>query len=357
MALGQNNISITLIQNTLSVYSTGNLVALVGMAATGGNGSIIIGYDVDDNPIYSPFAFRMYENRASNGNVYDGYLISGARPYWNIWSNKIPAEWDYSNGPMELRLKRNVLNSNGGYDVRQHDFRGYDHSAVQPQLSVASSFNFTGGVGDISWLAHFHQIALPVDITHILAKVTIGAQVKTYNMPLADIIDSTPEIQGYSLHFTGVSETSGTLQLFASNAQGTEVATLGNIVSTKNFTINHLAQYAYLARGVAAPYDPDMLVVGNITVPSGTGNIQIAAGTTELTGITIRITAMSQIYDTVWFDIYLQQTGVADKYVGSYNVGAGDPAVNTDLQDIAVTLNAAVAAGDNLGFVITNMSY
>ena len=341
MALGNSNISITLVQNTIGVTSTSSLMGIVAKAASGGVG----GYSFYINETYGTTGYR------------NGYLIAGAAPHWNMWSNKIPAEWDYSNGTMELRLKRNVLNTLGGYDARLGDFRGYDHSAVQPQLSVASSFNFTGGVGDISWLTHFHQIALPADITHILAKVTIGAQVKTLLMPLADIIDSTPAISAYSLNFTGVSETSGTVQLYASNGIAQEVATLTNIVSVKNFTVNHLAQYAYLSRGVAAPQIQDLMLTGNITVPTGSGSIQIAAGTTELTGITIRVSASSTIYSSVWFDLYLQQTGKLDVYVGSYNVSAGNPVWNTDLQNIAVTLQSAAAAGDNLGFIMTNVTY
>lgn len=341
MALGQTNISVAVVQSAIGVTSTSSVGGLIAKAASGGVG----GYAFYINETYGTTGYR------------NGYLISGAAPHWNMWSNSIPAEWDYSNGTMELRLKRNALNPNGGYDFRLHDFRGYDHNAIQPQLSVATSFNFTGGVGDISWLAHFHQIKLPADITHILVKVTIGAQVKTYNMPLADIIDSTPEIQGYSLNFTGVSETSGVLQLFASNAQATEVATLTNIVSTKNFTVNHLAQYAFLSRGVAAPYDPDIMLAGNIIVPSGSGSIQLAAGTTTLSGITIRFTASSQYYDTIYFDLYLAMQGETDTYVGSYYVSADAMPINTDLTDIYVELPQALIGGDQLAFKVMNMTY
>ena len=337
-AIQTDSISVTLVQNTISVFSTSSVGGLIAKAKVGGT---------------SGYAFKIYETYGASAN---GYLLAGAEPYWNMWSNKIPAEWDVSNGTAELRLKRNALNANGGYDFRLGDFGGYDHAAVQPQFSVATSFNFTGGAGAISWLAHFHQIKLPADITHILAKVTIGANVQTLLMPLADIIDSTPEISGYSINFTGVSETSGTAQLYASNAQGTEVATLNNIVPTRNFTINHLAQYAFLARGVGAPQIQDLTIFGNIIVPSGSGSIQIAAGTTELTGITIRISASSTVYSGAFFNLYLQQTGESDVFVGSYSAAASDPVSNTDLQDIYVTLNSAAAAGDNLAFLMTDVS-
>lgn len=341
MALGQTNISVAVVQSAIGVTSTSSVGGLIAKAASGGVG----GYAFYINETYGTTGYR------------NGYLISGAAPHWNMWSNSIPAEWDYSNGTMELRLKRNALNPNGGYDFRLHDFRGYDHNAVQPQLSVATTFNFTGGVGDISWLAHFHQIKMPADITHILVKVTIGAQVKTYNMPLADIIDSTPSIQGYTLNFTGVSETSGTLQLFASNAQATEVATLGNIVSTRSFTVNHVSQYAYLSRQVAAPQDDYVTLFGNITVPSGSGSIQLAAGTTTLSGITIRFTASSQYYDTIYFDLYLAMQGETDTYVGSYYVSADAMPINTDLTDIYVELPQALIGGDQLAFKVMNMTY
>lgn len=341
MALGQTNISVAVVQSAIGVTSTSSVGGLIAKAASGGVG----GYAFYINETYGTTGYR------------NGYLISGAAPHWNMWSNKMPAEWDYSNGTMELRLKRNALNPNGGYDFRLHDFRGYDHNAVQPQLSTAASYNFTSGVGDISFLTNFHQIALPVDITHILAKVTIGAQVKTRLIPLADILDSTPEIQGYTINFTNVIETSGTLQLYASNSIGQEVATLTNIVSSKSFVVNHVAQYAYLSRQVAAPQDDYVTLFGNITVPSGSGSIQLAAGTTTLSGITIRFTASSSTYDTIYFDLYLAMQGEADTYVGSYYVSADAMPVNTDLTDIYVELPQALIGGDQLAFKVMNMTY
>lgn len=343
MALGTTNISVLLVQSTIGVFSTSSVGGLIAKAASGGVG----GYAFYINETYETTGYR------------NGYLIPEATPHWNIWSNKIPAEWDYlsGGGPIELRLKRNELNTNGGYDFRLHDFREYDHTAVQPELSVASSFNFVGNAGDVSWLTNFHQIALPIDVTHILAKVTIGTQVKTLNMLLENIIDSSELIQGYSLSFTNVTQTSGTLQLFASNNQGVELATLENIVSTKNFTINLLPNFATLSRSVLSPYDQDIIITGSITIPTGTGNIQLAVGTTQLTGIRMRFIAQSTIYSQVNFDLYLQQTEESDKYVGNYNINAGDPALFTNISNISVILNSATAGGDNLGFIMENLVY
>ena len=128
MALGQTNISIALVQQAIGVYSTSSLGALIAKAKTGGVGG---------------YAFYIYETKDSNGNRYDGVLIPGAEPHWNMYSNKIPAEWfnDAGNGnTLNLRLRRNILNSKGGYDFRLHDFRGYEYSSVvhpKPNLWVS----------------------------------------------------------------------------------------------------------------------------------------------------------------------------------------------------------------------------
>lgn len=131
MALGNNNISVALVQSTIGVSSTSSVGGLIAKASIGGNGSGILGYDS---------AFKIYETRSLNSNVYDGTLISGAEPHWNLYSNKIPAEWfnDAENGnTLNLRLRRNASNPNGGYDFRLHDFRGYEQSqSVHPKPNL-----------------------------------------------------------------------------------------------------------------------------------------------------------------------------------------------------------------------------
>ena len=128
MALGINNISIGLVQNTINVHSTSSLGGLVALAQSGGVGG---------------YAFYIWETRAQNSNRSDGVLIGGAVPYWNMYSPKIPAEWfcNPTGFVLDLRLKRNALNENGGYDFRLHDFREYEHSidfAPKPDLQTSS---------------------------------------------------------------------------------------------------------------------------------------------------------------------------------------------------------------------------
>jgi len=70
MTLGTTDISIGLVQDEIN-HAPNSLSHLVSDASTGGASGI---------------AFD-----SASGN-----LIDDARPYWNIWSWGIPAEWDYS---------------------------------------------------------------------------------------------------------------------------------------------------------------------------------------------------------------------------------------------------------------------
>lgn len=142
MALGQNNISISLVQQTIGVYSTSSLGALIAKAKTVGVGG---------------YAFKIYETRSlDSNNVYDGTLIRGEKPHWNMYSNKIPAEWFNDAGAgnvLNLRLKRNALNANGGYDFRLHDFRGYENSAVihpKPNLWITDLAVWEGASAEVT---------------------------------------------------------------------------------------------------------------------------------------------------------------------------------------------------------------
>lgn len=339
-ALGNTNISIGTVQSALGVYSTSSLGALIAKASIGGVGG---------------YAFFIYETRDLNANQQDGYLIAGARPFWNIFSNKIPAEWDYSTGAMELRLKRNALNNNGGYDFRLHDFRGYDHSAIAPEFSTGGTYPVASGAVTISWLVLLHQLQLPAAITHILMEVTIGGVVNQVLMPVADLDEDAP-VTMYDTDFTGVTATSGSMQLYASNAASTKLATLTNIFPAATFNISPL--YAYLIRMVGSVLASGISVTGVVTIPTGTGNIQYDDGTTSLTNIRIRITAESSIYTTCSFNLYFSQTGESDLLVGNYTeIAVADPAATTDLLNVHVTPTTPIAGGDALSFYLSDLTY
>lgn len=147
MALGNNNISVALVQSTIGVSSANSVGGLIAKASIGGNGSGILGYNS---------AFKIYETRSLNSNIYDGTLISGAEPHWNMYSNKIPAEWFNDAGAgnvLNLRLKRNASNPNGGYDFRLHDFRGYEQSQSvhsKPNLWVTDLAVWEGASAEVT---------------------------------------------------------------------------------------------------------------------------------------------------------------------------------------------------------------
>ena len=75
-------------------------------------------------------AFMVSEN---GGGVNDGALISSAKPFWNIWSDESPGEWQLPGNfgePVWFRLKRGYDNTR--YAFRLGTFRGYDHRAMEP---------------------------------------------------------------------------------------------------------------------------------------------------------------------------------------------------------------------------------
>jgi len=361
MALGQDKISILLVQQTIGVYSTSSLGALIAKAKTGGTGSVLINqyYDEYNNlvNVYAPMAFYVYETRGANGNRYDGVLIPGAEPHWNMWSRYMPAEWWVNNsGVLELRLKRNALNQKGGYDFRLHDFRGYDHSASKPHVAVPSTVNAISQSFTLDFLINMYQMALPHDITHIKVVGQVGIQTNSVLIPVEDINYTASLISAYSMSFSAVTESSGTVTVYGSNDIGQEVATMGAVFSVQNFSINYVSNFAYLSRQVAIPETLDYSILGSIIVPSGSGNIPIPAGGTQLTGITIRFTGISSIYSVVYFDLVLQQEDESNLYIGSYYALLSSSGEITDIYPDAITYKDTIAAGDSLGFLITNIT-
>ena len=250
MALGQNNISIALVQQEIGVYSTSSLVALVAKAKTGGIGGTYID-EFGSTIAVPPMAFYIDETYGSTGRR-DGYLISGAEPHWNMWSNKIPAEWNDDTGDLSLRLKRNALNLNGGYDVRLHDFRGYDHAAHTPSLVSTTAVDTLSGALSVGFSIYLSQVAFPINITHILARLTIGTYIKDKLIPISSLQNPntyTPVSFGYNVTGIDQSVTSGQIKFYGSNINSLLICTLDEFFivatgsgGTRPFTITHIVQ-------------------------------------------------------------------------------------------------------------------
>ena len=223
MALGNENISVSLVQSTIGVYSTSSVGGLIAKAKVGG-----VGWTYTDEYGHTitipPMAFFIYETRDANWNRYDGVLIPGAEPHWNMYSNKIPAEWFNDAGAgnvLNLRLKRNALNANGGYDFRLHDFRGYEHdinAAEKPNLwtsdlevwegttiDVTARFYY-GGNMDLSTAS---RSGMP--LTHYVIVFTRGTTVVT-SVPIA--LDNPVDSPVPTITFTANTTTTITMEVF-----------------------------------------------------------------------------------------------------------------------------------------------
>lgn len=110
--LGTTNITTTLVGNELGV-STRDVGMLCSGARSGGT---------------SGSAFTVVE---AGGTVNEGYLIDGAEPYFNIWSNNSPGEWVGPNlpqGDLRFRLKRDTAQAR--YCFSLGNYRNYDHAAI-----------------------------------------------------------------------------------------------------------------------------------------------------------------------------------------------------------------------------------
>lgn len=202
MALGNLNIGIPLVASTIGV-DTDHLGVLVASAASGGTNSYIAKYAA-----YLTLAFYLDENKAAHAGRNDGYLIPGAQPFWNMWSNKIPARWfcDAGNNfSLNLRLPRNAENTNGGYDFILHDFRGYEHNKnvhEKPLLMLGNLTIWEGQTIDVT--ARFDKKQLDLSaasrsggaITHYLLRFTINTTDHISNIiPIDNSGTDVPTVQ------------------------------------------------------------------------------------------------------------------------------------------------------------------
>lgn len=355
MALGNNNISVALVKSTIGVSSVNSVGGLIAKASIGGNGSGILGYDS---------AFKIYETRSLNSNVYDGTLISGAEPHWNRWSRYMPAEWAIDSGELILRLKRNANNTNGGYDFRLHDFRLYNQAAHAPTLFTDSTYTNIAGNMTVSWSMFMYEMAFPEAITHILAKVVLGGSItQTKLIPLDEITHYTgmpPEIPAsYSVTFTSVVSSSGTIQMFGSNQYGQELCTLNNIYGIQGFSIQTIPIYASLQRAVGGVRDPYVQLNAEITVPTGSSaTINVNSGQSTIGGYTISILGISSTYTQCSLNIYL--THESDEILVTstpITIPLSSAGELSTYYVSSVTLNQPTAAGDTLSFFMEDLTY
>lgn len=193
MVLGSSNISISAVKAAGVSVGSNSLGDLITKSQLGGVGG---------------YAFYLYETRASNNDRYDGVLIANAKPFWNMFSNKIPARWfsdtDYK---LNLRLPRNVSNAKGGYDFRLHDFREYEHDSSvsrKPEIQVAKTSIEVWEGSTVGITARFYKWLIDLstanrvggELTHYIIRFTIGGV--DYDTPAIPLDNSGSNEPTYS---------------------------------------------------------------------------------------------------------------------------------------------------------------
>lgn len=121
-------VSISDVRSTLGLSSTA-LMDIVSKAKVGGRNG------------------RAFTTVEGGGTINEGYLIDGAEPFWNKWSNESPGEWVAPasvDGPLRLRIKRDA--GGGRYAAMLGTFRGYNHNSSAPIVG-GGEYHFTQGAG------------------------------------------------------------------------------------------------------------------------------------------------------------------------------------------------------------------
>lgn len=355
MALPTTGISIRLVRKALGHYSTSNLGVIVSKAVSEG---------VDGR------AFFIAETKTNNNERSDGVMIPGARPFWNVYSNNIPAEWINDEGQLNLQLKRFANDINGGYIYHIGDFAGYNHDAEVPIFQVNDSYTAIDRALTISFLLHFKEMRFPDYITHILAEITIGSLTNSLLLPLNTINNEADLVAGLSSEFSEITQSSGSIQLWCSNAQSVKICTMGlllnadwgTINSTKNYTISLLTRYVQVSRGMGSPLIEGILFTGKKNGTTGIGNDSLNTPSI-IGGGQWQVSAdleMGYSYSNLVFDVYLTgmingDTPIDICVYSGFNCLIGNGFQNIYLADAALPVQATT--GGSLGYMLKNISF
>lgn len=334
MTLGTTDIAITDVIRELN-YEMYSLSHLVTDAATGGTG----------------------------GNAFDvnGYLISGALPYWNIYAYNIPAVWIIEGVALKLRLE--YVDSIPVH--RLGDFRGYNHDARHPQAAVPESLDCISGTLHIGVSVSLYEWNLPASCTHIKIKAVIDSATQYELLTVSALhISFTDDVY---FTFTGVSTSilNGYVQLYGSNADGDELTNITNTMCGDDlypisFTITHSTASATLARAVTPDSTVDIsFTTCEISNPAGTGNISIATGQTTLSAIVVKIVAASADVTEFTFKLYFNQTNETAQYVnGSVYTGYASSTGYTNYFYLPViSLGHPAETGEAMSFYMDDLLY
>lgn len=348
MKLPNDKIGLTMVREAISGKSN-NIGVLITQSAIGG----VFGraFFIEDNAI------------ANNGRV-DGLMIPGAKPLWNIYSNRIPAEWIIDEGRLNLQLKRYPNPINGGYNYDIADFAGYNHDASIPEFTVHNSYTSVDGSLTISFSLDFKEMKFPESVTHILAEVQVGENKKDILAPLNAIISESELISAFECSFTNVYETNGAVQLWCSDSTGAKICTMGEPLnadwstseSKKIFSVSKITRYVQVSRSLGSDAG-DVLILGRKFGTDGSGNdsyytpSMINGGAWE-----IKAELMFGSYSYASFDIYMTgniNQSPIDILVGRYGCAIGENFQIINLGD--VSFGTQVQTGGQVGYMVKNI--
>jgi|GEM_PF-5912384 len=285
-----------------------------------------------------------------------GVLKAGELPRWNIYSGFTLGEWFIDSGVLNFRFFGSYPYDSAqlkSYILVPHKIFGYNHAAEAPDFAVNASYTAVDGYVNISFLVNIKEMQFPSAITHLLAEVVVGSNTQTVLMPLSSI-SNADLVSAQSVSFSGVSATTGTVTLFCSNSGGVKVATMGRVASQKSFAISHTTMWNYLSRLVGTPFDDNVLVSAEVTLPAGSGNYPIYSGD-NLSGVRIHVTSalMQGSYSNANFSLYLRG-GSRNIACGNHNILIGVP---TDIDLSLITFSPALSGGETISFVIESLTY
>ena len=130
MALGTTNITTTLVGQTIGVASRD-----IGFLCTAAkSGGVLTNHSDPTDRYYSAFDIQEI-------GLNDGYLIDGATPYHNPFSNNAPSFLTLSGTTIKCKLKNLGYVASEGASFSLGDFRGYNHQASAPSFWVTSKFS------------------------------------------------------------------------------------------------------------------------------------------------------------------------------------------------------------------------
>ncbi|MEG1289572.1 MAG: hypothetical protein RSE25_04975 [Bacteroidales bacterium] len=120
--------------------SVGDIGTIVCKAIVGGSQVII-----NNKPIN--VAFNIKELNASA----EGYILSGARPYWNVFSNNTPGQWVLASSYIDFKLKGLPPNYFGDYYFNFGEFENYtEENVIEPRIIGSASVVTTSNISTIS---------------------------------------------------------------------------------------------------------------------------------------------------------------------------------------------------------------